>query len=71
MTGDLSFERFAALCAISLGAIGVAYSIAVVVFLRNSSHAVLVGFIVNPAFFVWLGLVLWGRAGSRRRRESA
>ncbi len=59
MTGDLSFERFAALCAIALGAIGVAYSIAFVVFLRNSSHAVLVGFIVNPAFFVWLGLVLW------------
>jgi hypothetical protein len=22
--------------------------------------AVLVGFVVNPLFFVWLGLVLWG-----------
>ena len=45
MTGSLSFARFAALSAVAVGAVGVAYSIAFVVFLHNSS----------------LGLVLWGQ----------
>ncbi len=94
MTGGDAFGRFAGLCAVALGGIGVAYSIAFVVFLHNSSRgaaylaflsaallvyvyvgrlvilnpkspgllagAVLVGFVVNPVLFVWLGLVLAG-----------
>jgi hypothetical protein len=36
---DLSFERLAALCALAVGAVGVAYAAAFVVFLHNSSRA--------------------------------
>jgi len=37
-TTQLSFERFAALCAAAVGALGVGYSIAFLVFLHDSSR---------------------------------
>jgi hypothetical protein len=79
ITGDRSFERFAALCAIAAGALGVGYSIAFVLFLRESTRGaayanstlLLAGGLLTIAVFVAVygrlrttdpGLALWGLA---------
>jgi len=61
-----SFDRFAGMCAIAAGIAGLAYSS-----VRDEPRrpvapgsvcllaaATLIGFVINPAWLVWLGLVL-------------
>ncbi len=76
-TTQLSFERFAALCAAAVGALGVGYSIAFLVFLHDSSRGaayanailLLAGGLLATSTFVAVyqrvrstdeGLALWG-----------